>query len=81
MYQRQVQIKERQLMMSDFRGEGGGSKMTQKYWTLESKNRTLGGGGSKMVANFSDIIYYLHNLLHDNDEVFSVLVIKRQKIP
>ena len=22
---------------------GGGSKMTPKYWTLEGKNRTLGG--------------------------------------
>jgi hypothetical protein len=52
MYQRQVQIKERQLMMSDFRGEGGGSKMTQKYWTLESKNRTLGGGGVKNGRKF-----------------------------
>ena len=31
---------------------GWGSKMIPKYWTLEGKNRTLGGGGGvKMVAN------------------------------
>ena len=34
-------------------GEDGGSEMTPKNWTLESKNRTLGGiGGQKS----SDII-------------------------
>ena len=41
-------------MMSDFRGGGWGSEMTPKNWTLEGKNRTLGGmGGQKS----SDIIY------------------------
>ena len=35
--------------MSDFRGEGWGSKMTQKNRTLEGKNWTLGGDrGSKI---------------------------------
>ena len=39
-------VRERPLMMSDFLG-GGGFKMTLKYWTLEGKNRTSGGGGQK----------------------------------
>ena len=39
-------------MMSDFRGDGGGSEMTPKNRTLEGKNWTLGGnGGSKIVKN------------------------------
>ena len=33
----------RSLMMSDFRGDGGGSEMTPKNWTLEGKNQTLKG--------------------------------------
>ena len=46
-----VDFRERPLMMSDFRG-GWGSEMTTKNWTLEGKNRTLGGnGGSKIVKN------------------------------
>ena len=41
-------------MMFDLRGDGG-SEMTPKNWTLEGKNRTLGGGmgGQKSL----DIIY------------------------
>ena len=38
-----ISIRERPLMMSDFRG-GGRSKMIQKNQTLKGKNRTLGGG-------------------------------------
>jgi hypothetical protein len=34
-------------MMSDFRGGGGGSKMTPKNRTLEGKNQTIGGEGVK----------------------------------
>ena len=35
-----------------FKGGMGGSEMTPKNWTLEGKNRTLGGdGGSKIVKN------------------------------
>ena len=46
-----VDFRKRPLMMSDFRGEEG-SKMTPKNWTLEGKNRTLGGDwGSKIVKN------------------------------
>ena len=60
MYQRQVQIKERQLMMSDFRGEGGGSKMTQKYWTLESKNRTFCGQKWSQIFRTSFITYIIY---------------------
>ena len=45
-------------MMSDFRG-GGGSKMTQKNWTLEGKNWTIGGRGSRMAkksrTSFMDV--------------------------
>ena len=41
-------LRERPLMMSDFRGDGG-SEITPKNWTLEGKNRTLGGRGSKMT--------------------------------
>ena len=42
-------------MMSDFRGGWpGGFEMTPKHWTLEGKNRTLGGMGvqksSKIVV-------------------------------
>ena len=44
-------IRERPLMMSDFRGDGG-SEMTPKNRTLEGKIRTLGGDGrSKIVKN------------------------------
>ena len=47
-------FREHPLMMSDFRGDGGGSEMTPKNRTLEGKNRTLGGmGGQKS----SDSIY------------------------
>ena len=35
-------VRERSLMMSDFLGDGC-SEMTPKNWTLEGKNRTLGG--------------------------------------
>ena len=35
-------IRERPLMMSDIRGDGG-SEMTPKNRTLEGKNPTLGG--------------------------------------
>ena len=43
-----IYIRERPLMMSDFRGDGG-SEMTPKNRTLEGKNRTLGGmGGQKL---------------------------------
>ena len=34
-------VRERPLMMSDFRGDGE-SEMTPKNWTLEGKNWTLG---------------------------------------
>ena len=45
-------LRERPLMMSDYRG------MTPQNLTLESKNWTLGGnGGSKFVKTSSDIIY------------------------
>ena len=41
-------LRERPLMMSDFRGEGG-ADMTPKNRTLECKNWTLGGmGGQKL---------------------------------
>ena len=53
------QVRERPLMMYDFRGRGG-SKMTPQNRTLEGKNRTLGGkegGGSKMTKKISNIIY------------------------
>ena len=44
-------LRERPLMMSDFRGDGG-SEITPKNWTLEGKNQTLGGmGGSKIVGH------------------------------
>ena len=37
---------------------GGGSKVTQTNWTLEGKNRTLGGRrGVKNHPKISDIIY------------------------
>ena len=39
-------LRERPLMMSDFRGDGG-SEMTQKNRTLEGKNRMLGEMGIK----------------------------------
>ena len=39
-----VFLKERPLMMSDFRGEGG-SKMTPKNRIKEGKNRIKGGEG------------------------------------
>ena len=46
-------VRERPLMMSDFRGDGG-SEMTPKNRILEGKNRTLGGDGR--VKNRRDII-------------------------
>ena len=49
-------IRERPLMMSDFRGDGG-SEMTPKNWTLEGKYRPLGGMGVKNRQKLSDIIY------------------------
>ena len=42
--------------MSDFRWDGG-FEMTPKNWTLEGKNRTLGGWGVKNHQKSSDIIY------------------------
>ena len=45
-----VGLRERPLMMSDFRV--GGSKMIPKYWTLELVIIGHEGGGvSKMIAN------------------------------
>ena len=45
------QIRERPLMMSDFRGDGM-SEITPKNWTLEGKNWTLGGDGvSKIIRH------------------------------
>ena len=41
-------VREHPLMMSDFRGVGG-SEMTPKDRTLESKNRTLGGDVRKFA--------------------------------
>ena len=50
-------VRERPLMMSDFRGDGE-SKMTPQNRTLEGKYRTLGGmGGVKNRQKSSDIIY------------------------
>ena len=49
----QIYLRERPLMMSDFRE--GGSKMTPKNRTLEGKNRMV--GGVKNDQKKSDIIY------------------------
>ena len=48
-------IRERPLMMSDFRGDGG-SEMTPKNRTLEGKNWTLGGMGGQSCQKSSDIM-------------------------
>ena len=37
-----MELREHQLMISDFRGDGG-SEMTPQKQTLEGKNRMLGG--------------------------------------
>ena len=47
--------REHPLMMSDLRGDGGGYEIIPNDWTLEGKNRTLGGGG-RGVQKSSDII-------------------------
>ena len=51
-----IYIRERPLMMSDFRG-GWGSEMTPKNRTLKGKNWMLGGMGVKNHQKSSDIIY------------------------
>ena len=40
-------------MMSDFRGGGGGSKMTPKNRIIEVKNRIEGGGGPKITQKYA----------------------------
>ena len=45
LFQADITSRERTLMMSNFRGGGGGSKMTPKNRTLQGKNRTLWGPG------------------------------------
>ena len=47
-------------MMSDFR-EDGGSKVTPKNRTLESKNRTGGQKSSKIVGHHLRMFPYLNN--------------------
>ena len=52
-----IKLGEHPLMMSGFRGDGG-SEINPNNWSLEGKNRML--GGSKIVKNrqkSSDIIY------------------------
>ena len=45
-------------MTSDFRGDGGGSKITRRNRTLKGMNRTLGGEeGVKNGPKKSDIIH------------------------
>ena len=48
-----IYTREHPLMMSDFRGGGPdeGSEKTPKYQTLEDKNWTSGGWGSKIFKN------------------------------
>ena len=54
-----IYIRERALMMSDFRGEGG-SKMIPKNRTLEGKNWTLGRMvGSKLSKNHQTSFMYV----------------------
>ena len=43
--------REHPLMMSDLRGDGGGYEIIPNDWTLEGKNRTLGGMGGKKSSN------------------------------
>ena len=48
--------------MSDFRGGGGGSKMTPKNRTSEGKNRMLGGmGGQKLSKVVGHHIWMIPN--------------------
>ena len=58
-------VRERPLMMSDFRGEGG-SKMTPNNRTLEGKNWTLGEEGVKNRRKLSDIIYVRSLIISTN---------------